>query len=268
VGSKQGERPFDPRQHLRQLANGADYLDVKWRLAWMRSEHPDAQIETELLRDDEDGALFKAVVRLPEGGSAMAHASVPRERSAGHIEQAESKAVGRALAALGYGAEYTDDDLLVAPAPSPAPKPLPPTPLRPARERATDEERPAEPEPQPERRAEGPRRIEEARPAPRAFEPVAQPAPPTPTAKPAASPAPAAAIPATTATPAADAPASDVEDVSWNKFWIWAKRRGYRDANHLREVLGPDVMQHTPQEVRNMLVKHELDNPPPGSEEE
>ena len=53
-----------------RLANGANYLDVKWRLAWMRSEHPDAQIETEMLRDEEDGALFKADVRLPEGGAA------------------------------------------------------------------------------------------------------------------------------------------------------------------------------------------------------
>jgi hypothetical protein len=251
---------------VRQLANGADYLDVKWRLAWMRSEHPDAQIETELLRDDEDGALFKAVVRLPEGGSAMAHASVPRERSAGHIEQAESKAVGRALAALGYGAEYTDDDLLAAPPQGPAPTPLPPTPLRPTRERAAEEERSAEAEP--ERRPDGPRRIEEARPTPRAFEPTTQPAPKAPAAKPAA-PEPASATAAETQAPASSAAqVSDGEDVSWNKFWIWAKRRGYRDANHLREVLGPDVMQHTPQEVRNMLVKHELDNPPPGSDEE
>jgi hypothetical protein len=266
VSNTAGGRPFDPRQHLRKLANGADYLDVKWRLAWMRSEHPNAQIETELLRDDEDGALFKAVVRLPDGGSSMAHAGVPRERSAGHVEQAETKAVGRALAALGYGAEFTDDDTLV-PQPSSlavAPTPLPPTPLRPARERPSDEER--APEPEPERRADGPRRIEEARPSPRAFEPAPQLDTPAPTPPP--RPAPASAAPVAASVASAGTEVSDTEDVSWNKFWIWAKRRGYRDANHLREVLGPDVMQNTPQEVRNMLRKHELDNPPPGSAEE
>lgn len=275
MSSRQGEHAFDPRQHLRKLANGADYLDVKWRLAWMRSEHPNAQIETELLRDDEDGALFKAVVRLPDGGSSMAHAGVPRERSAGHVEQAETKAVGRALAALGYGAEFTDDDALVShPQPQPqlqpalpaaVPTPLPPTPLRPTRERPADDER--APDPTPERRPEGPRRIEEARPSPRAFDPEPQPETPARVPRPqSAVTAPTApvVVPATTA----GAEVSDTEDVSWNKFWIWAKRRGYRDANHLREVLGPDVMQNTPQEVRNMLRKHELDNPPPGTPEE
>jgi hypothetical protein len=275
LANSQNERRFDPRQHLRRLPSGAEYLDVKWRLAWMRSEHPNAQIETELLRDDEDGALFKATVRLSDGGSAMAHASVPRDPQAGYIEQAESKAVGRALAALGYGAEYADDDLVSAappvtqPVASAAPTPAvagppPPTPLRPTRERDAErvservpelvEERPVELEP---RRPDGPRRLEETRgPDER------RPAPLTREPEPDVAAAPAPATPTTGAAAAGD------EDVSWNKFWIWAKRRGYRDANHLREILGDNVMQHTPQEVRAMLVRHELDTPPPGTPEE
>jgi hypothetical protein len=61
-----------------------------------------------------------------------------------------------------------------------------------------------------------------------------------------------------------DAPAR--EDVSWTKFWDWAKRRGYRDAAHLRELLGIDVNALTPGEVRDRIRRYELDNPPSSDE--
>src|SRR5688572_9022580 len=46
---------FDPTPYLRQLhvpgrGGGADYFDVKWRLLWLRKEHPDAEIVTELVQ--------------------------------------------------------------------------------------------------------------------------------------------------------------------------------------------------------------------------
>jgi len=49
---------------------GRDYLEVKWRLVWLRTEHPEATIATELVRlDEEKGfALFRAAVGLPDGG--------------------------------------------------------------------------------------------------------------------------------------------------------------------------------------------------------
>ena len=290
MSGKAGSRGFDPRPHLRRLENGAEYLDVKWRLAWMRSEHPNARIESELMRDDEDGALFKATVRLPDGGSATAHAGVARDVGGGHIERAETKAVGRALAALGYGAEYTEDDM--APArPAERAAAATPTPFRPARERPTEEDAPATPP----RRLDGPRPIEDARrpddtrPA-EALRPIARPvdrddttAPPTsPPPEPrsnrgelrespihASGAAPSPSAPAEPARPAStsEAGGADSEDVSWNKFWIWAKRRGYRDANHLRELLGEDVMSNTPHEVRTMLRRYEVDHPPPGNDE-
>src|SRR5690606_40831912 len=43
-------RSFAPRPHLRRIrvrGQEAEYLDVKWRLAWLRTEHPDARITTE-----------------------------------------------------------------------------------------------------------------------------------------------------------------------------------------------------------------------------
>ena len=34
---------------IRDRVNGADYLEVKWRLLWLRTNHPDAVIETEMM---------------------------------------------------------------------------------------------------------------------------------------------------------------------------------------------------------------------------
>lgn len=59
---------FDPRQHLRELNDGTPYLDVKWRLHWLRSEHPEAVIETQLVSLDGDTAVCKATVRIPDAG--------------------------------------------------------------------------------------------------------------------------------------------------------------------------------------------------------
>jgi hypothetical protein len=57
-------------------------------------------------------------------------------------------------------------------------------------------------------------------------------------------------------------------DVNWNKFWTWARMRGYKTAKELNELLGVDnVLAYTPREVRQMLVKYELENPPGGQDE-
>lgn len=255
---------FDPRAHVRRLDSGADYLDVKWRIAWLRSEHPDAQIETELLAVDEERALCKATVRLPSGGAATAHATASRVGGAGQVELAETRALGRALAALGFGAEYAEEDIVPA---RPAERPVslvPPTPVRPLR----DVEPPPEPEPEPSPRTERPERAERRAPE-RPAEPREEPRP----------------LPrADTAHPRAEQPARrDREedasiaeapaqpgagvDVSWTKFWEWAKERGYRDRAHLKELLGVDVMSMSPREVRRLIVKYEMDNPPSGREE-
>jgi hypothetical protein len=269
---------FDPRQHLRELSDGTPYLDVKWRLHWLRSEHPEAVIETQLVSLDGDTAVCKATVRIPNGGSATGHASSTRDpgRNADHIEHAETRAIGRALAALGYGTQFTENDLqqgrdatqadrpaerpvsLVTP---PITTPPPPTRMRPVREDDEDEA-PSPPRPEPrepvdvrDSRNRGDERpVREVREVVETGEPDTDEQPlPTPLKR-------GSDLRPRADQTSADAPAR--EDISWTRFWDWAKRRGYRDAAHLKELLGIDVNALTPGEVRDRIRRYELDNPP------
>jgi pyruvoyl-dependent arginine decarboxylase (PvlArgDC) len=99
---------FDPAQHLTKI-KGQDYLEVKWRIAWLRAEHPDAVLSTELHSHDNGRAIFSAHVQLPEGGSATGWGSETVDTFENYIEKAETKAIGRALAAVGFGTQFCDD---------------------------------------------------------------------------------------------------------------------------------------------------------------
>jgi hypothetical protein len=99
---------FDPVKHLTKVS-GRDYLEVKWRLVWLRSVHPDAQIETELVEHRNQLAVFRAKVTLPGGASATGWGSEGTEDFGDYLEKAETKALGRALAALGFGTQFCPD---------------------------------------------------------------------------------------------------------------------------------------------------------------
>ncbi|MGN6672204.1 MAG: hypothetical protein ACTHMA_02815, partial [Thermomicrobiales bacterium] len=60
---------FEPAKYLVNINGRGEYLEVKWRLFWLRSEHPDAAIETELVQISDQDAVFKARVTIPNGGS-------------------------------------------------------------------------------------------------------------------------------------------------------------------------------------------------------
>ncbi len=100
---------FDPQKYLTLIA-GRDYLEVKWRLLWFRTENPDGTIETELKREDGKSALFAArISRGPGLGSATGWGSEEKTDFSDFIEKAETKAIGRALGALGYGTQFSYD---------------------------------------------------------------------------------------------------------------------------------------------------------------
>ncbi|MDP9350815.1 MAG: hypothetical protein M3P51_04650 [Chloroflexota bacterium] len=138
-------RSFDPTSHLTEH-RGRKYLEVKWRLLWLRAEHPDAEIETEEIASGEDWVKFRAKVSVVGHGSATGHAYEARsEASVGFYEKAETKALGRALAALGYGAQFAsefDEDTAPLPQPTETPIEFPRPGPRPVRESLAERKEP------------------------------------------------------------------------------------------------------------------------------
>jgi hypothetical protein len=99
---------FEPSRYLTKIGN-ADYLEVKWRLVWLRHEHPNAIIETQLEQHTDAMAVFRATVTIPNGGSATGWGSEQPSDFRDYVEKAETKAIGRALAALGFGTQFCPD---------------------------------------------------------------------------------------------------------------------------------------------------------------
>ena len=101
---------FDPAQYLSKF-DGKDYLEVKWRIMWLRSEHPEARMTTEIVQHNEEAgfALFRAEVELPNGGRSTGWGSETVRDFHDYIEAAETKALGRALASLGFGTQFCQD---------------------------------------------------------------------------------------------------------------------------------------------------------------
>ena len=100
--------PIDPIAALRQLQANGD-LDgpqaTMLRVLWVRSDHPDTRVETELTHLHDDLVVFRALVALPGGATATGYASewgAPGKNLAIAIERAETRAIGRALDTLGY----------------------------------------------------------------------------------------------------------------------------------------------------------------------
>lgn len=105
---------FNPNDHMMKL-KGKDYLQVAWRLVWFRDPDdgcPTYGLETELIEHGEDWAVFKATITDNEGNIvSTGHGSESRADFGDYLEKAETKAVGRALAMLGYGTQFAADEL-------------------------------------------------------------------------------------------------------------------------------------------------------------
>lgn len=268
-------KQFNPREHLRQLEDGSPYLDVKWRIHWLRSEYPEAEIETELLTLDDEYAVCKAVVRIPQRGSASGHARSSSTQTPAYIETAETRAIGRALAALGYGTEFAEADgpgrraaeseavdtptAQIAPVRTVEPEEVAaetnePTQMRSLRESDPPRERPQRERPQrDEPQREQPQREQPQREQQRPRAVPQQEQTPTQIAEDLPTPM----LRGSDLRARDSAARGDPADVSWTRFWQWAKGRGYRDAQHLKDLLGIDVNALTPSEVRAHVARYE-----------
>jgi hypothetical protein len=117
---------FDPKPHLIRLPRKVkdrktghyrtvydDYLEVKWRLVWFRERYPHGVISTEeVCVDLERGyARYRAVVEDGEGGQATGYGTETKAGFEDYVERAETRALGRALAALGIGTQFVGQDL-------------------------------------------------------------------------------------------------------------------------------------------------------------
>lgn len=124
------------------LGKNGQYLEVKWRIVWFRENCPNGVIETEMIHFDPDRegeceitewvdnpknpgkkmpakkikkaygmAVFRATIADGNGGKATATKSETAASFEDYLEKAETGAIGRALALLGYGTQFTGDEL-------------------------------------------------------------------------------------------------------------------------------------------------------------
>jgi len=100
---------FNPKEHLIDL-KGKAYLQVMWRLVWFRDEKPLWSIDTKLEQLSENHAVFSAKIYDENGIQKSAgYGSESIKDFRDFIEKAETKAVGRALAMLGYGTQFAPE---------------------------------------------------------------------------------------------------------------------------------------------------------------
>lgn len=98
---------FDPNEHLVDL-KGKKYLPVAPRIAWFRQDKPCWRINTELVEFKHENNFGLAVFQckiFDEKGNIVStgYGSETLSDFRDYFEKAETKAIGRALAALGYG---------------------------------------------------------------------------------------------------------------------------------------------------------------------
>jgi len=274
AGSIQEEGPagrgtggFNASQYVRQLrgrGGAQDYLDVKFRLLWLRREHPDAETLTEHIRIDDTVAIFKATVSIPGGGKASGHGSETATDFPDYIEKAETKALGRALNALGYGAQFAEPEAEAADEAATPPRETAPDRPRsksaaraataaapPSRPAAVEEPAPtpATPEPTPMPSRGTSERSTGSRPAPVEIGAARdRPTPPAPT------PFPSAAPSRQGATAGNSDQEPPLEDYSWTAFWKWAREQGYESKGGIEAFIGRPMNNLNPAEVRQLIL--------------
>lgn len=96
---------FNPNQYVISL-KGKAYLPALPRIMWFRSECPNYGIKTEIAEFDKENGfvLFKATITNEKGEIvSQAYKSQRKTQFLDYIEKAETGAISRAVAFLGYG---------------------------------------------------------------------------------------------------------------------------------------------------------------------
>lgn len=113
-------RQRQPDGSFKQVSN--DYLEVKWRVVWLREDYPAAQIVNDLLSaPGQEPAVVRSTITFTHENGEQAvgtgFGQADKQKWGDYLEKAETRAVGRALAMLGYGTqfaqEFEEDDLIV-----------------------------------------------------------------------------------------------------------------------------------------------------------
>lgn len=91
---------------------GKMYLQVAHRIQWFNEVATEFSISTEILRMDKEESIVKATIYdNKQNRSATATKREDSKGFADHLEKAETGAIGRALALLGYGTQFALSDL-------------------------------------------------------------------------------------------------------------------------------------------------------------
>lgn len=100
---------FNPNEHLMDL-KGKKYLQVMWRLVWFREVTQGWNIDTKLEQLTDNHAVFSAKIYDENGvQKSSGYGSESVKDFKDFIEKAETKAVGRALAMLGFGTQFSPE---------------------------------------------------------------------------------------------------------------------------------------------------------------
>lgn len=88
--------------------HGKEYFTVAKRVGMFREKHADFRLMTEIVHRDEECVVMRAVIANTEGnvlatGHAEEYRASSKINATSALENAETSAIGRALAALGLG---------------------------------------------------------------------------------------------------------------------------------------------------------------------
>jgi len=109
-----------PKGNQLPLTNlkGKDYLMVAYRIQWLNEDTTVAKfdIATDFVLLNDDQTIARAKVSLYDQTGALLRSATATKREtkkdfSDHTEKAETSAIGRALAMLGYGTQFAIADL-------------------------------------------------------------------------------------------------------------------------------------------------------------